>query len=306
MINNFMIGMHGKYDLKKYNRDFRKGFYGIQACLIEDINDIKLLSEKAQSEGFKLGIHFPLRGGTYKLRDPQFLSLDAQTRIEAYRSVEEELEFINKEHIKVDYILFHYPKPVILKDSFDIGIWRFADPSEFVLESLYPIEELKKHSEYLFSWLSRKSLEYNFTPVLEFDGINKFIINDKFLEDILEKYKSVKLCLDTGRIHLQSRIDPDFNGTEFIKRFSKYTEVIHLWNVKVEESLERNHYPVLPNLNPEDGWAPIESYLNIIMSENNQVKIMFEHRSDLISDEELDMCYSWISSITIKKNTCSG
>ncbi len=37
MIDNFMIGMHGKYDLKKYNRDFRKAFYGIQACLIEEI-----------------------------------------------------------------------------------------------------------------------------------------------------------------------------------------------------------------------------------------------------------------------------
>ncbi len=69
--------------------------------------------------------------------------------------------------------------------------------------------------------------------------------------------------------------------------------------------MERNHYLVLPNLNPDDGWAPIESYLDIIMSENNQVKIMFEHRSDLISDEELDMCYSWVSSIT-KTNTCSA
>lgn len=47
----------------------------------------------------------------------------------------------------------------------------------------------------------------------------------------------------------------------------------------------------------EDGWAPIDEYLKIIKEANNNVKIMFEHRSDLISDEELDNCYSWIESI---------
>jgi predicted transglutaminase-like protease len=74
--------------------------------------------------------------------------------------------------------------------------------------------------------------------------------------------------LDTGRLHLQHKIDSHFNDIEIIKRFSKYTEVVHLWNVKVAGNLE-----------------------------NKNVKIMFEHRSDLISDEELDSCYSWISEI---------
>lgn len=54
---------------------------------------------------------------------------------------------------------------------------------------------------------------------------------------------------------------------------------------------------IIPNLKIEDGWAPIENYLKVITKENKNIKIMFEHRSDLISDEELDSCYSWISSI---------
>ena len=29
---------------------------------------------------------------------------------------------------------------------------------------------------------------------------------------------------------------------------------------------------------------------------------MFEHRSDLISDKELDSCYSWVSSILDRAN----
>lgn len=72
---------------------------------------------------------------------------------------------------------------------------------------------------------------------------------------------------------------------------------MHLWNVKVSGNLENSHFPVLPNLKVEAGWAPIEDYLRIIKSENRHIKIMFEHRSDLISDEELDNCYRWVNSI---------
>ncbi len=34
MITNFMIEMHEKYDDIKFQRAFRKGFYGIQVCFV--------------------------------------------------------------------------------------------------------------------------------------------------------------------------------------------------------------------------------------------------------------------------------
>ena len=48
-MNNFMIGMHGKYDFCKFDRDFKKEFYGLEICLFneEDVkNLIKLLKNK--------------------------------------------------------------------------------------------------------------------------------------------------------------------------------------------------------------------------------------------------------------------
>ena len=296
-MDNFMIGMHGKYDYKKFDRDFRKGFYGIEACLFENENDIENLSNDAQKNGFKLGVHFPLRAGISKLRDPQFLSINENIRINAYKNIEEELEYIKLKQIKPQYILFHYPKPVILKENFDMKNWRFSDKSEYTFESEYSFNEFRKNSECLFQWLSEKGFEYKFIPVLEFDALNKYICEDNFFENMLEKYKTVKLCLDTGRLHLQRKIDSDFNDIEIIKKFSRYAEVVHLWNVKVDGNIENNHFPALSKLKPEEGWAPIEDYLKIIKEENKNVKIMFEHRSDLISDKELDDCYSWIHSI---------
>jgi hypothetical protein len=297
-MNNFMIGMHGKFDYKKFDRDFRKDFYGVEACLFENESDIENLANEAKAKGFEFGIHFPLRAGISKLRDPQFLSLDEEIKKSAYKHIEEELIYIKQKQISPKYILFHYPKPAILKEDFDISNWRFYDSSEYTYEFEYPYEQFKKNSECLFQWLSEKSYEYNFIPVLEFDSLNKYVCEGNFLEGLFEKYKRVRVCLDTGRLHMQHKIDSDFNDIEIIKRFSKYTEVVHLWNVKLGGI---GHFPALPNLKTEDGFAPIEDYLKIIREENKNVKILFEHRSDLISDEELDSCYSWISDIFEQK-----
>lgn len=296
-MKKFMIGMYGKYDEVKFNRDFKENFYGIEACLFENKEDIEKLTKITERKEIRFGIHFPLRAGISRLRDQQFLSLNEDTRKDAYKCIQEELDYIKNKGIKPEYILFHYPKPVILKKDFNMDNWRFADKSEYVYEQDYPVQEFKKQSENLFSWLSEKSIEYNFIPVLEFDAINKYVFNDDFLETLLEKYQRVKICLDTGRLHLQSKIDSEFDEKEIIEKYAKYTEVVHLWNVKVSGNLENNHFPALPNLKKEDGWAPIEDYLKIIAKENTNVKVMFEHRSELISDEELEKCYSWISKL---------
>ena len=167
-MEKLMIGMHGKFDNIKFNRDFRENFYGIEACLFEDERDIEKLINETEKKGVKFGIHFPLRSGISDLRDAQFLSLDKDTRRNAYKYIEEELDYIKNKEVKPEYILFHYPKPVILKNGFNMSNWRFADESEYIYESDYPINEFKKYSENLFAWLSEKSLELTNTSPSSF------------------------------------------------------------------------------------------------------------------------------------------
>ena len=296
-MKRFMIGQYGAFDYNKYHRDFKKGFYGIEACLFAHENDTTSLLQESQDIGFQIGVHFPLRAGKSKLRDALLLSNDDVTRNQAYDIIQQELDYLS--FLKPTYILFHYPKPVILDDRVDWSSWRFADDSDYAYESQYSFQEFKENSDSLFAWLSKKGQEYQFTPVLEFDGLNKYIYEEDYLVRLLEKYSNIKLCLDTARLYLQDRIDPHFDSLAIIKTYAKFAEVVHLSNIQINDD---NHiiisrFPVLPTLSPQDGWAPIEEYLQIINQENSEVKIMFEHRSDLVTDDELWECYSWVNGL---------
>ncbi|WP_068774118.1 hypothetical protein [Paenibacillus sp. FJAT-26967] len=294
-MNRFIIGQYGSFDYKKYNRDFKEGFYGIEACLFNHENDIANLLKEAKKVGFQIGVHFPLRAGISRLRDALFLSSDRIVRLEAYNIIQQELDFIAA--IKPSYVLFHYPKPVILDERVDWSKWRFEDRSEYEYENLHSFKDFKETSELLFTWLSQKGREYNFTPILEFDVLNKYIYNDNFLEQLLEKHSDIRLCLDTARLFLQDRLDPFFDSKLAIKKYARFADTIHLSNVQItdDNTIKNNRYPVLPSQNPSEGWAPIQEYLHTIIQENKNVKIMFEHRSDLVSDEELWECYNWVN-----------
>lgn len=296
-----MIGQYGHFDEHKYARDFKANFFGMEACLFSTIDDCLRLQNEAKRRGFQVGIHFPLRAGVSKLRDALFLSRDTDLREQAFTYIEEELKFLKEIELQPEYILFHYPKPVILDDRVAWNEWRFEDQTEFVFESDYTSEEFIKNSDSLFQWLSVKSDEHRFIPVLEFDALNRYIYDTEFLEQLLDKYPKIKLCLDTARLYLQDKLDPYFDAKHIFKKFSRYAYSIHLSTVQVQESIKNKHYPVLPHLEEGEGWAPIADYLKIIVEENSHVKVMFEHRSDLISKEQLEEVYVWVEELLKKE-----
>lgn len=296
-MNRFMIGQYGFFDTKKQHRDFKENFYGVEACLFKDKEDILELKKVANDGDFNIAVHFPLRSGIAKLRDPQYLSKDVHTLKTAYETIKDEILFMKEINLSPKYILFHYPKPVVLDEAIDSSLWRFPDESEYYYETEIEFEEFERKSENFFNWISKQGFEHDFIPVLEFDFLNKYTYSTNMLEKLLKKYCNVKLCLDIGRLHAQNMTDKNFSSFDVVRKYSKYAEVIHLSNIKVITKLECNHYPALKKLNPNEGWADVEKYLNIIKHKNENCKILFEHRSDLITDEELEECYDWVNSI---------
>lgn len=294
-MQQFMIGQYGGFDYSKFHKDFKPGFYGIEACSFRTEEDCRNLIAESQQHGFHTGVHFPLRADAARLRDALFLSADENERSGAYQHIQEELDYMVR--LRPEYVLFHYPKPVILDDRVDWKHWRFGDRREYIYESEISLEELIQRSGQLFGWLSEKGREYHFQPILEFDALNSYVYKHNFLEQLLGKHPDIKLCLDTARLYLQEKLDPNFDARTLLRKYTKYAALIHLSSVQVNDSVQHSHYPALPELSPEDGWAPIADYLRIIREENSAVKMMFEHRSDLITAEQLERCYEWVEGI---------
>jgi hypothetical protein len=298
MNHPFLIGQYGHFDYSKYYRDYRADFHGIEACLFQDLQDINNLVKESCSNSFRIGIHFPLRAGVSRLRDALFLSKEDTIRKEAYAIAEQELAYIHS-LMQPEYVLFHYPKPVILDEHADWTSWRFDDSLEYVYEKEYSFEDFNRYSDELFEWLARKGMEYGFMPVLEFDALNKYVYEQNDLQELLEQYSSIKLCLDTARLYIQDRIDPNFHASAVLEQYAKYTAAIHLSNVQIahDGSLMHSRMPVLPDQLPSSGWAPVEHYLRTVFKQNREVRIMFEHRSDKVTDEQLEQCYRWVAQI---------
>lgn len=294
-MQQFMIGQYGGFSYEKYYKDFRDEFHGIEACLFPSHEECLALLKEAGSKGFRVGVHFPFRADAARLRDPLVLSTNEAVRSDAYQHVREELDYLTA--VAPEYILFHYPKPVIVDERVDWQSWKFGDSREFIAESEITADELIERSRQWFEWLSEQSSIYHFVPVLEFDALSRLIYEHDFLEQLLMEYPRIRLCLDTARLYLQDRLDPHFDAIKILATYSRYADLIHLSNVQINGGVNNRHYPVLPELSPGDGWAPIQEYLQIIRRENSRVKILFEHRSDLISEEDLQRCYSWVDEI---------
>ncbi|WP_105614647.1 TIM barrel protein [Vallitalea okinawensis] len=294
-MKRLMIGQFNNFNKDKQERDFRESFFGVEACLMQEEKDILELVAHAKKQEFQLGIHFPLRANQWIHRDPQFLSRDEEARKQSYAYMENELDYVNQ--FNPTYILIHYPKPVIIHEQLDLSKWRFGHSSEYDFEAEYNFDVFAKEVRFFFNWLNDKANQYEFIPVLELDFINEYTWKSSLLEDLLKEYPRIKLCLDIARLHLQDELDEEFDPFSLVERYSKYTELVHLSNGRVVDNFSNNHYPALPTLKTDEGWADVERYLSIINQSNNTYKILFEHRSEVISDEELDACYEWVTRL---------
>lgn len=294
-MDKFIIGMYGRFDNNKYIRDFRPGFFGVEACMFPSDQEVEELIHKAGKEGFSFGVHYPLIKKNTPYRDPFFIALDIEEKMQAFEYFENEAAYVSGKGAA--YILTHFPKPVLVNRSLDLNYWRFAGNKEWMYSDTYPLELLKENLGVMFEKLSEISSKYNIPVILENDAISNELARSSLLVDLFKKYNKIKICLDIGRLHLQEKLDSSFNAMEFVETMAPYTYLIHLWNTNPVQNLAGGHYPVLPGQKPSEGWANIEGFIEIIIRYNKNVKVLFEHRSDLVNDDELNQCYRWIEQL---------
>jgi len=298
-MKNFLIGMWHKFDYKKYERDFQKGFYGVEACMFASIEELKnTLIEKSIEDHFQWGCHYPLIKNHNSTRDPLFLSLDEDERNQAFSDFRKETEVVSS--LGGQYILTHFPKPVLINDTFDFAHWRFGNDKEWIYEKDYPIDILEQNLYDMFQKLNSISMQYNIPVVLENDAISEYLYKSPQIETLLKEFSNIKICLDVGRLHLNQCADIKFDGIEFAKKLAPYAYIAHLWNANPDDNLTGVHLPVSPDQKTKNGYADIKNYLDIIFAHNENIKILFEHNSSILTDYELESCYKWVDSIKNK------
>ncbi|MGE5557352.1 MAG: sugar phosphate isomerase/epimerase family protein [Bacillota bacterium] len=297
-MRNFLIGMHGGFDALKFGRDYRENFWGVEICLFPGKKDLDRLRELRKKTGFHVGVHFPPLQGAYLCRDPLLWSPDPAASGKAFEDLEAGLDLASL--IPTDYLLVHFPKPIILKENLDWGFWKFDSRAEWIRESDYPCRLFRKKCREAFGRLEHLSEKHGIQILLEIDAVNEYIYDSDLLRELLDGSRAIKLCLDTGRLYLLGIVDAKFNATDFVRKYAPYTDLIHLWNACVEDETVIEHFPALQNLRSADGWGDMAVFLEILAAANPDMKILFEHRSDLISLEELESCYQWVDRLFAK------
>jgi len=132
-MERFLIGQFEKFDIDKQERDFRDYFFGVEATQMESLDELQILKDNIRDRKLQIGVHFPLLKNQWRSRDPQYLSKDNITYEESIKYMDNEFE--RAMEFNPDYILLHYPKPVILDDNVDWSFWRFSDSTEYYHES---------------------------------------------------------------------------------------------------------------------------------------------------------------------------
>lgn len=294
-MTQYYIGMHGQFDSKKFERDYKlTEFSGIEFCNFTSTEEIEKVAAFTKANQIQVGIHFPLNKNSYKYRDPHFMSLYETERNLAWEALRTELE-VAKE-INAAYVLVHFPKPMILNPNLNWHLCRFGEGDTVINESDYPFDLFRENAEAVISQLSEWSRETGVPIVLEIELLNRYLYEGILLKDLLERYPNIKVCLDSARLHVLSQIDSNFDAHAFIKDMAPYTHLVHLSNIQVDEKIQNGHHPVLKGLCPSEGWCNIDHFLSTLTQYNKDVTVLYEHRSDWITDDELNECYEWVKS----------
>jgi len=226
-----------------------------------------------------------------KYRDPQVTSIDKDESNEAFASIAYELEIAKK--IEAEYLLIHFPKPMVLNDELYWSIVKYP-PSDGVFESTLDKRTFINECDLAMKRLNELSNQYNIPIVLEMEFINNWFYNETWFVELLRKYSCLSICLDFSRIHLQNYIDERFDDCDFIAMLSPYTSALHVANLKVDGIVFDRHYPAFSHLNEDDGWGDISSMISALSDSSKLRNILFEHRTDEISREDVVSCYEWI------------
>lgn len=180
-------------------------------------------------------------------RDPLIFSKDLEERKLACQAVEDEMAYATKIH--ASYLLIHFPKPIILQKDLPWEKCKFKE-YEFIYETEYSYDEFEQRCKEIFKWLSSLKVQYHVPIMLELEMMNRYLYKGNLLEQLLQEYTEIKLCLDTARLHVLQAIDNQFDMDQFILQYAPHTKLLH----NIQYTGKRKHRKGTLSSNREAKW----------------------------------------------------
>lgn len=291
-----MTGIHGRFDPARFERESRAGFWGAEISCLRSPEEAAAAVSYLKERRLHFGIHFPLVEGRPEGTQLHALvsALDERRREHDLAAVAASLREAGE--LGADYLLIHFPKPALLAATLDWRDWRFAQAGEALPDDTVDLAVCERVARDSFARLAELARAAGIRLVLENE-----ILHPLFYQSLLRDLYAgqgdgarLGLCLDTGRLHLLEATDPSFSGLALIKALRPWLTNLHLWTVRVGENKSGGHHPLLPGLAPADGWGPMAAYLDAFAAVPDAA-VLFEHRSDLVTPQQLDECYDWVN-----------
>ncbi len=289
-----IVGIYGTFRREKLIRELKPGFAGVEVSCLPSLEEAKQVAAFAEDNGLQFGVHFPLVKGRYEgIPLHPYITGRHEERLLAFSAIEQDMR--DAKELGASYLLLHFPKPALLEPGLDWSDWRFPDQGEAIWASDYNIVDERALAFSAFARLFKLSKEIGLSIVLEHD-ITHPVHYQQILPELFAAFPGIGFCIDTGRLHMQEHTDPGFSAIEFINRMLPYITNVHLWTVRLGQNKAGGHHPLLPELKPEEGWGDMAAYLSVL-SGVEQASVLFEHRADLVSADDLDRCYQWVESV---------
>lgn len=254
-----------------------------ELCRGEFINfppaELDLLYAYIQDQGIRFGIHCPLFQPTWLEEKGLYLAMldqDTKRRRLFFRLVEENLEWGSR--WEAEYVLVHIQR-MMLFDTLQNGELSTSDAEALVWEGAARLDEL--------------SQQYGIPIYVENAlGCPFFYESEQYIA-LFERFPRLRFCLDIGHLLVDATLY-HFRADRFIEQIAPYIRSLHLYNKPALGKLEnvtfeqfqklRQKFPVHPSQSPADGWNDTETFLRIVLRNNEHCIINFEVHPSLYPD----------------------
>lgn len=253
----------------------KNNFKTVQLCdRFSEAGDITSVLKLSKSHDIKISYHAPV----FHQSDPTvtyYLNSNFRLREATFEILEINLKMAKA--LPTQYVVIHFAG---------------SGAEEEITDS-----EMKYQAKRSAKRIGMLSDQYDIPINIEYTNHNtRFDKPDDFI-DVVKDYPNIGLCIDLAHLYTTCHL----YGLDYFIELEKllpYTKAINVWTTNSKQAMEMYGYiPVHPSQTTDEGWIDIEKTINLALSHNEDMYIIFEPNFTYNGEEYFEEGVSWVNDI---------